>query len=135
MSDKLEVGATLTRTITVDRDRTIDFMGEDARVYATPSLVRDIEHTCRDLIFDRTPEGEDSVGFTVSLTHMAPTLLDMDVTITATVTEVDGRKVAFEIEASDPLDKICKGSHVRFVVNVEKTKQRLLAKAAKAKAS
>lgn len=132
MTDTLTVGTTETRVISVDKERTIDFMGEDCRVYATPSLVRDIEHTCRDLIFDRTPDGEDSVGFTVSVTHMAPTLLGMDVSITANVTETDGRKVVFEITASDPLDTICKGQHTRFIVGVEKTKERLLAKAAKA---
>ena len=132
MNEMLEVGASRTVTIGVDRDRTISFMGEDCRVYATPSLVRDIEHACRDLIFDQTPEGEDSVGFKVNITHLAPTVLGMEVSITVTVSEFDGRKVVFDITASDPIDEICKGSHVRFVVNVEKTRQRLEAKSAKA---
>lgn len=131
MNKPLAAGNAETRIISVDKDRTIGFMGEDCRVYATPSLVKDIEQTCRDLIFEHTPDGEDSVGFTVSVTHMAPTLMGMDVSITATVAETDGRKVVFDIVASDPLDTICKGRHERFVVNVDKTKQRLLAKAAK----
>ena len=135
MSEILTVGASESRTIAVDRDRTIDFMGEECRVYATPSLVRDIEMTCRDLIFDRTPDGDDSVGFQIEVTHMAPTLLGMDVTITATVAESDGRKVVMDVTASDPVETICKGRHVRFVVNVDKTKERLEAKAAKAKES
>ena len=62
MSDELSVGASKTRSFIIDRDRTIDFMGEDARVYATPSMIRDIEHACRDLIFENVPKGEDSVG-------------------------------------------------------------------------
>ncbi len=131
MHEMLEVGASKTVTIGIDRDRTIGFMGEDCRVYATPSLVRDIEHACRDLIFDQTPEGEDSVGFQVNITHLAPTLLGMEVSITVTVSEFDGRKVVFDIIASDPIDDICKGSHVRFVVNVDKIRQRLEAKSAK----
>jgi fluoroacetyl-CoA thioesterase len=135
MGTELTVGMTENRRINVDKTRTIGFMGEDCRVYATPSLIADIEHTCRDLILDRTPDGEDSVGFTVSITHMAPTLMGMDVDITATVAEFDGRKVVFDIVATDPLDTICKGRHERFVVNVEKTKARLLAKAAKAEGS
>lgn len=132
MNEMLEVGSSRTVTVGVDRDRTIGFMGEDCRVYATPSLVRDIEHVCRDLTFGRTPEGEDSVGFKVNITHMAPTLLGMEVSITVTVSEFDGRKVVFDITASDPIDEICKGSHVRFVVNVDKTRQRLEAKSTKA---
>ncbi len=132
MTTPLAANISVCRSFTINEERTIDFMGEDARVYATPSLIKDIEQTCRDLIFEHVEAGEDSVGFSVSILHTAPTLLGMEVTITATITEVDGHKVTFEVSARDPLDTICKGEHVRFVVNVEKTKQRLLAKAEKA---
>lgn len=133
MSENLTNGISETRVFTVDRDRTIGFMGEDCRVYSTPSLVEDIENTCRDLVFARTPEGEDSVGMTVKIAHLAPTLLGMNVTITAIVAEIEGRKVVFDVTATDGLDQICKGRHERFIVNVEKTRQRLTAKAAKAR--
>ena len=55
----------------------------------------------------------------------------MTVEITARVTAVEGRKVAFEVVAKDELDEIGRGTHTRFVVDVEKTIQRLKAKAAK----
>ncbi len=132
MSESLTAGISVSRNFTVDKDRTIGFMGEDARVYATPSLITDIEQTCRDLIVEHVGADEDSVGFKVSILHTAPTLLGMDVTVTATITEVDGAKVVFDVSAKDSLDSICKGKHERFVVNIEKTKQRLLAKAEKA---
>ncbi len=132
MSKTLKAGITVSRKFTVDKGRTIGFMGEDARVYATPSLITDIEQTCRDLIVEYVGEDEDSVGFKVSILHTAPTLLGMQVTVTATITEVDGAKVVFDVSAKDPLDAICSGKHERFVVNIEKTKQRLLAKAGKA---
>ena len=103
MSKELSVGASKTRSFLVDRDRTIDFMGEEARVYATPSLVRDIEHACRDLIFEHLPDGEDSVGMTVTVAHLAPTLLDMEVTVVVAIAEIDGRKITFDVEARDPL--------------------------------
>lgn len=131
MKETLQAGAEKTSKITVDTDRTIGFMGEDCRVYATPDLVRDIEVTCRDLILEHGDDGEDSVGFKVSIAHMAPTLKGMEVTITATVAVVDRARVVFDIVATDPFDTICKGQHERFVVDVEKTRQRLLAKAAK----
>ena len=131
MPTPLTAGISVSRNFTVDESRTIDFMGEDARVYATPSLIRDIEQTCRDLIVDHVNASEDSVGFKVSILHTAPTLLGMEVTITATIAEVDGAKVVLNVSAKDSLDDICSGKHERFVVNVEKTKQRLLAKAEK----
>ena len=131
MYENLAVGTSASRTITVDSERTIDFMGEDCRVYATPSLVRDIEHTCRDMIVENIPEGQDSVGTIVNIAHTAPTLLGMDVTVTVTVAEIEGRKVVLDVTAKDPLDRICKGRHERFIVDVDKTQQRLLQKAAK----
>ncbi|MCP4009204.1 MAG: LysR family transcriptional regulator [Proteobacteria bacterium] len=131
MTTPLTAGISVSRSFTVDKERTIDFMGEDARVYATPSLIRDIEQTCRDLIVEHLGEDEDSVGFKVSILHTAPTLLDMEVTITATIVEVDGGKVVLDVSAKDQLDEIASGKHERFVVNVTKTKQRLLAKAEK----
>ncbi len=131
MKTTLQPGVTLTRRVAVDRDRTIDFMGEDCRVYATPSLVRDIEHACRDLILEHADAGEDSVGTSVSLDHTAATLLGMWADITVTVTAVNGRRVRFEVSGSDPLEPICKGEHERFVVDVAKTAERLKGKSAK----
>jgi len=132
MRDSLKVGVENSRTVKIDRDRTIGFMGEDGRVYATPELVRDIEHTCRDLILEHADTGEDSVGTEVAIRHLAPTPMGMEVTVTAMVAEIDRSKVVFDVVASDPVDQICKGRHERFVVDVQKTVQRLAAKSAKA---
>ena len=131
MKDSLRPGVSRVGRIEVDRDRTIGFMGEEGRVYGTPYLVRDIEMTCRQLILDHGEPGEDSVGTDISIKHLAPTLLGMTVEITVTVTAVEGRKVVFEISAKDNIDQISTGTHGRFVVDVNKTVERLKAKAAK----
>ncbi|MCX7891562.1 MAG: LysR family transcriptional regulator [Burkholderiales bacterium] len=132
MKSTLAAGVTVTRRIGVGRDRTIDFMGEKARVYATPMLVRDIEMTCRELLLQHLDPGEDSVGTRVEVDHLAPTLLGMTVEITATVTDVKGRAVSFDVTATDGVDAICRGKHNRFVVDVAQTEARLAAKAKKA---
>lgn len=131
MKDTLRPGVVRTDRITVDRERTIGFMGEEARVYATPRLVGDIEHTCRQLLIEHYDPGEDSVGVEIALKHLAATLLGSMVEITASVTAVDGRKVVFEIAAKDELDQISVGTHTRFVVDLAKRIERLRAKAAK----
>ena len=131
MKTTLNPGVTLTRRVDIDSDRTIDFMGDDCRVYATPCLVRDIEHACRDLILEHADAGEDSVGTSISLAHSAATLLNMWAEITVTVTAVDGRRVRFSVSGTDPLEPICKGEHERFVVDVAKTAERLKGKSAK----
>ena len=131
MKDTLRPGASLVHRLVVDRDRTIGFMGEEGRVYSTPQLVRDVEHACRDFVLEHADPGEDSVGMEVALKHLAPTLLGMEVTITATVVAVDRRKITFEVAVKDELEPISSGTHIRFVVEVAKTLERLKAKAAK----
>jgi len=132
MKPTLAPGITTTREYAVDRERTIGFMGEEARVYATPMLVRDIEVTCRELLLAHLDPGEDSVGTRVEIDHLAATLLGMKVAITATLAELKGRAAVFDVSATDGLDTICRGRHARFIANVEQVKQRLLQKRAKA---
>ena len=84
MKNSLRPGVSRTNRIVVDRERTIGFMGEEGRVYATPRMVWDVEHACRDLLLEHSDGNEDSVGIEVSLRHLAPTLPGMTVAITAT---------------------------------------------------
>ena len=135
MKQTLAVGVSGTREFVVDRERTIDFMGEAARVYATPMLVRDIEVTCRELLLAHLDPGEDSVGTRVELDHLAATLLGMKVRVEARIAELKGRAVTFEVSASDSVEAICRCKHSRFVVDLKQTEQRLAAKAQKAKAA
>jgi predicted thioesterase len=135
MKPSLTTGLSATETLTVDRDRTIDFMGESARVYATPMLVRDIEIACRNLLLAHLDAGEDSVGTRVEIDHLAATLLGMPVSITVRLVELNGRAAVFEVEGRDPVEPIVRGRHHRFIVDVAKTGQRLAAKAAKAAAA
>lgn len=132
MKTSLVAGIASTTNLTVDRDRTIDFMGEDARVYATPMLVRDIEMACRELLLAHLDPGEDSVGTRVEIDHIAATLLGMPVAISVKLVELNGRAVTFEVEARDSVEPICRGRHSRFIVDVAKTAQRLATKAQKA---
>ena len=132
MKNTLQAGVTGSATVDVDRERTIDFMGEKARVYATPMLVRDIEIACRDLLGKHLDPGEDSVGTRVELDHLAATLMGMRVDLTLSIAEVKGRAVTFDITGSDSVEPICRGRHARFIVDVKKTEERLAAKAQKA---
>jgi predicted thioesterase len=131
MKPSLQPGLSTVKRFTIDRDRTIGFMGEDGRVYATPRLISDIEHTCRELIVANADPGQDSVGMEVAIKHLAPTLAGSTVEIAVRVTAVDGRKVSFDVSAADELDTVCTGTHMRFVVDVARTKERLKAKAEK----
>jgi predicted thioesterase len=131
MKPGLTPGLSRTRRYEIDKDRTIGFMGEALRVYATPSMTRDMEVTCRDFLMEFLDEGENSVGARIELDHMGPSLLGTYIEVTATVAEVDGRKVAFAFEVHDALDQVGRGKHIRYVVNLDKQRERLEAKKAR----
>ena len=132
MKSRLQAGLEAEATVRVDEARTIDFMGEEARVYATPMLVRDIEVACRDLLQPHLDAGEDSVGTRVELDHTAATLMGMKVELSVSIAEVKGRAVTFDVAGRDSIESICRGRHSRFVVDVKKTEARLSAKAEQA---
>lgn len=131
MKESLRPGVSRVIRIAVDRARTISFMGEDMRTYATPSMILDIEQTCRDLIVEHADEGEDSVGTEVVVRHLAPTLMGMTVEVTVKILSIEGRKVQFEASVKDDLEAVGAGTHTRFIVDKAKTFERLKAKAAR----
>jgi len=119
--------------VTIDRPRTIDFLGESLRVYATPELVRDFEITCRELLLKHCDANEDSVGTGISVSHGGASLLGMKAEIRVEVAAVTGRLVKFALTARDDIEVISTGEHTRAVVDVEKLRAKVAAKAAKAK--
>jgi len=134
MKEGLKVGATHTARYEIDKDRTIGFMGEELRVYATPIMVRDMENTCRLFLEDvYLDKDENSVGARVEIDHMGPTLVGMYVNIKITVTELRGPKVAFEFEVHDQIEQVGRGKHLRFVVPLDKQRERLEGKRAQLK--
>ena len=128
MKDSLGVGITITQKITIDRDRTIGFMGDEGRVYSTPSMVRDIEYTCHELLNEHLDDGENSVGTHVSVDHIGATVEGDEVEVSVTITAVEGRAVSFEATVKDSLEEVGRGVHNRFVVDVQKTYERLTEK-------
>ena len=132
MKQSLKAGLALKKSVTVDEARCIGFMGKDGMVYATPRMVSDVEYTCRDWLLQHLDAGEDSVGAHVSIDHLAPTPLGLKVEISLEIVEVDRRKVVFKFSVKDPVEECGRGTHVRFVVETAKTRERLAAKRARA---
>jgi predicted thioesterase len=125
----LQAGIATERRLIVDRERTISFLGEDLRIYATPRLVDDIEQTCLDYLLTFLDEGENTVGAAVDIRHVGATLLGMSVSIVATVTRIEGRSITFNVEVRDDVELVATAAHTRVVVNVAKLRSRVQAKA------
>jgi len=134
MKKELHPGTTLQRQIEVDRERTVDFLGEDLRIYATPELVRDVEQACLDFLLEYADEGDSSVGTAIALKHVGATLLGQTVRIEAHVRAVDGRGVDFDFSVHEAGDEVASGSHSRFVVNVARLRSKVHAKVVSSRA-
>jgi len=107
-------------------------MGKENMVYATPRMVSDVEYACRDYLLRHLDAGEDSVGAQVSIEHLAATPPGLEVTIEVRIAQVDKRRVSFAFSVKDPIEEAGRGTHVRFVVDTAKSRERIAAKRAKA---
>ena len=123
------------RRFDVTVDQTIDFMGEDLRVFATTFMLARIEQTCRELVLSHLDEGEDSVGARVEIDHLGPTLAGMWVEVNARILSLDGQRVEMAADICDALGKVGRARHTRFVIDKSRQRERLAARRAKAEAA
>jgi len=130
MKSSLSPGLTFTQHHTVDEDRCIKFMGPDAMVYATPSIVSDVEYACYDALLPHLDPGESSVGTHVSIDHLRPAPLGARVRVHVRVERVENRRVTFDFSVQDAIEEIARGRHTRFIVDSAKTVERISAKRA-----
>ena len=131
MKSSLQKDLGHAKSIRIDEKRCIGFMGREGMVYATPMMVSDVEYACRDFLLPHLDAGEDSVGAHVTIDHLAPTPLGLTVKIELKIVEVDRRKIVFSFSVKD-IEEVGRGTHVRFVVEGAKTRERLAAKRARA---
>ena len=119
-------GITLEQKRQVLREDAITFLATDVKPsLASPSMIRWMEYAARDAVLPHLDEGQDTVGVRVDVAHLAPTPMGETVVYRATVTEVDGRKVTFEVEACDSRQTVGKGTHERFIIDIERFADRL----------
>lgn len=100
----------------------------DVNVLATPMMIAFMENCASNCIKQFLDDGETSMGAMINSTHISPTPVGMKVFVKATVTEVDRKKIDFEIIARDEREEIGKATHTRFIVNKEKFENKSLEK-------
>lgn len=120
MNFAVKVGSTKERTIRISSAQTTSFLWEGENVLSTPSMISEMEETCRLLLKEQfILLGDwDSVGTLVNIRHLAATPVGARVAFKARVVSVDARRVLFDVEASDSLERIGDGKHERFIINV-----------------
>ncbi len=117
----LEKGLSGQSRTLVAADNTAAEMGSgDLPVFATPAMVALMENAALGAVAPALPEGSTTVGAEMNVTHIKPSGLGAEITATAVLTEVEGRKLTFNVGARDAEGMIGEGVHVRYVVDREK---------------
>ena len=117
----VEIGIQGRATVEVTQNNLASSTGSGAvDVFSTPSLVLLMEEAAMDALKPFMEPGESSVGTLVNIRHIAPTPPGFLVTATATLTEIDGRRLVFQVEAHDGVATIGEGTHERFLISIER---------------
>jgi fluoroacetyl-CoA thioesterase len=98
------------------------------QVFATPWMVTIMENAALNAIRDYLEPGESAVGTAVAIRHLAATPVGHQVTATAEVTAVDGRRIEFIVSARDEVEEIGAGTHERMLVDMARLNKKLAAK-------
>ena len=129
MPETLRPGLTGTASVIVTADRTAAALGSgNVDVYSTPSLIALLEAAAINAFAGHLPDGQTSVGTALNIKHLAATPVGMTVNATATLTTIDGRRLVFDVSASDEVELISEGTHERFIVNQERFEERVRGK-------
>lgn len=108
------------KTVVTEENTAKTMQSGSLLVFATPALAAAMEAASVACIGDALEPGSTTVGTALNLQHTAATPLGMAVTAEAELTEIDGRKLSFQIVARDETGVIGKAEHTRFIVDAER---------------
>ncbi|MGN0033397.1 MAG: thioesterase family protein [Candidatus Limimorpha sp.] len=122
----LSIGLSYTSTILVDNTNTARTYGSGGLdVFATPAMIGLMENAAMKAVEDQIPEGCSTVGSRIEVTHIKPSKIGAEIKATATLVGIEGRKLTFDVSASDGNGKIGEGLHIRYIVDIEKFMSKL----------
>lgn len=117
----MEVGMKHTITEIVTIEKTAENVGSGLLpVYATPAMIALMEKCASECVAPYIEEGKSSVGTSLQVKHLAASPVGITITCTATLTEIDGRRLAFSLAVSDEKGPIGEGTHERFVIDIDR---------------
>ena len=121
----LKIGLASEETIRVTNEMVVDFMGEKGRVLSTPSMIQLMEQRCRLMIKPYLDSTQESVGTKINVEHLSAVPAGKYVRVRATITQVEERRCVFKVEAFHKQTKVGKGTHERFIVELDKFLRRI----------
>jgi len=124
MEFDLKIGLSFTASQKVKYNDTASKYGSGlVEVFATPAMLTLMENASLKTVLPYLPENYTTVGFEVNIRHLKPTPVGMNVECTATLKEVSGKKLVFELFAKDEEGTIGTGTHTRYIIDNKKFMQ------------
>jgi fluoroacetyl-CoA thioesterase len=137
VKETLRPGLTARLEYVVPAERTVPHLLPEAAeftalpdILATGYLVGIVEWACIRAVAEHLDAGEQTLGVHVDITHDAPTPPGTTVTVEVELTGVEGRQLAFAIQARDDNAVISRGIHRRAAITTSRFQARLKARAA-----
>jgi fluoroacetyl-CoA thioesterase len=131
MSDypSFPVGLIGEASVIVAPELTARHLGSGAvAVFATPEMVRLMEHAAVNGLAPHLAPGQQSVGTSVNVKHLAATPVGATVTARAELVSIEGRRLLFKVSAHDGVDLIGEGLHERALIDLARFEARVAAK-------
>jgi len=126
MEFSINLGQELVKEIIVEEEMSAKKIGSgDIDVFSTPSMISLMENVSQTLLQKFLPEGYSSVGINVNINHVKASKIGAKVACKSVITEVNGKKVTFTLEARDEKGKIGMGTHERYIINIKEFINRL----------
>ena len=114
----MKTGETYVLKRVVAENETAEILGSGGLpVYATPAMICHMELTAYSLA---EQYGHQTVGTKVNISHLRACKVGTEVTITAELTEVDGRRLEYTIQVEDEKGLLGEGTHQRYIIDPER---------------
>jgi len=118
---KMQTGIKGEKEVVVTAALCADAVGSgDMPVFATPQMIALMEGAAAESVKPVLPEGSTTVGTALDIRHVAATKPGAAVRACSKLTEVDGRKLTFRVEAWEGEKLIGEGTHMRVIVDRER---------------
>lgn len=122
----IETGKTFIQSTTVElKDTAVAYGSGKLEVYATPAMIGFMENTAVKCLEGMLDADSDTVGIAINVKHTKATAVGKKIFCKAIITEVDGRRIHFDIEAWDEKENIGTAVHDRFIIHPEKFMSKL----------
>ncbi len=88
-------------------------------VLGSPRLIALCEEACQNALNGHLDAGKTSVGMRVQFDHLQPTPVGAEVLAEAVLKKIDGRRLKFDVSASDAGGLVAAGKITRVVVGLD----------------